>query len=241
MADADPRLSIGANGPPARELHTLHIEELLNEAQGFLDGEPIANQEQADAVGKLLGMLREARQGADAQRKAEAKPFDDGKAEVQGFWNPVLDRTKLAEGIAKRALAPFLTAQQAIAAAEAAQAREAAIEAQRAAQEALANAAPTDLAARTQAEALLKDAGKADRAATKAEKAKPMAAGLGRAVSLRSKWTAVLTDSAKALKFYREHQPEELKAWLTEQAQRDVNAGARTIEGFDVNEERIAQ
>ena len=68
-----------------------------------------------------------------------------------------------------------------------------------------------------------------------------MAAVTGRAVSLRSRWIAVLSDSAAALRHYREHQPAALKAWLTEQAQRDVNAGARDIPGFTIDEERVAQ
>lgn len=232
---------IGHNAPPPRDAHSLHIDDLLNEARSFLDGKPIETQAQADDVGRLLGQLREARQGADAQRKIEAKPYDDGKAEVQAFWKPVIDRTQLAESIAKQALAPFLVAQEAIAYAEAAAARAQAQAAVSAAQEALAQASPTDLSARNEAEALLKDAGKADRAASKAEKAKPMAAGLGRAVSLRSMWTAVMTDSSAALRHYKQQQPEGLRQWLREQAQRDVHAGARAIPGFTISETRTAQ
>jgi hypothetical protein len=241
MAEADPRLSIGGNNPPPRELHALHIEELMEQAQGFLDGEPIANQAQADAIGTLLGMLRQAKSGAEEQRKIEAKPFDDGKAEVQAFWIPLKGRIELAEDIAKKALAPFLAAEEARKQAEAARAREQARRAQRAAQEALQAASTPNLAAREEAERLLTEANKADKAANRAEKAKPMAAGLGRSVSLRSRWTATLTDSAKALSHYRERQPEELREWLREQAQRDVNGGARDIPGFSITEERIAQ
>jgi hypothetical protein len=233
--------SIGHNAPPPREAHALHIEELLNEAQGFLDGEPIANQEQADAVGKLLGMLREARQGADTQRKIEKRPHDDAAREVQAAWAPLLDRVAMAEQVAKRALAPFLAAQEAIAQAEAQSARHAAWTAAHEAREALDKASPTDLAGRAQAVTLLKDASKAERAAIKAEKVKPMAAGLSRAVSLRSVWRAVLIDPVAALKHYRTNRPDELKAWLSLQADQDVRVGVRAIDGFAITEERIAQ
>lgn len=231
--------AIGHNVPPARDLHALHIEELMEAARQFLDGDPIISQQQADDVGRLLGELRQAKTGAEDQRKIEAKPFDDGKAEVQAFWSPLKSRIEIAEGIAKKALAPWLEAREAEARAVAEAAR---LEAEKKA--AAARAALTEsnnLAAREEAERLLKDAGKAERAASKAEKAKPMAAGLGRSVSLRSRWVAVLTDSALALKHYREHQPEALREFLREQAQRDVNAGTRSIPGFTVNEERTAQ
>lgn len=213
----------------------------MEAAQRYLDGQPIENQAQADDVGLLLGKLREARKGAEEQRVIEKKPHDDAAKAVQAAWVPLLDRVALAEKVAKQALAPFLAAQEAIAQTAAAKAREEAAEKLRAAQEAMSILHPANLAAREVAERLLKDAGKADRAATKAEKAKPMAAGLGRAVGLRSKWIAVLVDSVAALKHYREHQGPALRDWLTEQAQRDVNAGARTIPGMTINEERIAQ
>ena len=113
MAEADPRLGVGGNSPPPIEAHRLHIEELMAEATSFLDGDPILTQQQADSVGKLLGMLREARKGADEQRKVEKKPHDDAAKAVQTAWMPILERVELAESTAKRALAPFLMAEEA--------------------------------------------------------------------------------------------------------------------------------
>ena len=231
--------TIRHNGAPPRELHALHIEELMEQARQFLDGDPIATQEQADAIGTLLGMLRQARNGAEEQRKKEAKPFDDGKAEVQAFWTPLKGQIETAEGSAKKALAPWLEAREAEARVAAAAAR---LEAERKAEAArVAIAETTNLAAREKAEALLKEAGKAERAANRADKAKSMAAGLARAVSLRSVWKADLVDPVEALKHYKSEQPEALKDWLRDQANRDVRAGLRTIPGFNVTEERIAQ
>lgn len=233
--------AIGHNNPPPRELHALHIEELVNEAQGFLDGEPISTQAQADSVGQLLGMLREARKGADEQRKIEKAPHDEAAKAVQAVWVPLLDRVALAESVAKKALAPFLAAQEAIARAEAEKAREEAAKAFNHATEAMQAAQANDLRAREDAERLVKAATIAGRAATKAEKVKPMAAGLGRAVSLRSVWTATLDDPVAALRHYKETQPDDLKAWLSDQARNDVGLGRRFIPGFTITETKVAQ
>lgn len=231
--------AIGHNQPPPYEALQMHIEDLLETAKGFLDGDPITTQEAADTVGRLLDEARQAEKAADAQRKIEAKPFDDGKAEVQARYKPLIDRCGLVTRTAKQALIPYLEAEQRRKDAEAAEARRIAQEAAQAAQEALRSAG-TDLTAREEAERLLKDAGKAERVANKAEKGKAMAAGGARSTTLRSIWTPALTDSVAALKHYRERQPEALKAWLLEQASADVRAGARSIPGFTITEERTA-
>jgi hypothetical protein len=236
--------TIGHNNPPEPtpyEAMRIHIADLMETAQGFLDGEPIANQAQADEVGKLLAAARDAEKAAEARRKIEAKPFDDGKAAVQALWVPLKDQCGLVASTAKRALAPFLAAAQARKDAEAAEARRIADEAAARARAARQSAPATDLAAREQAEVLLKEAAKADKEANRASKGKAMAAGGARSVSLRSVWTVTLTDAAAALRHYRETQPEALKAWLSDQAQRDVSAGARAIPGFAIAEEKVAR
>jgi hypothetical protein len=219
----NPRAVIGGNQPPELtpyEAIKLHIDDLMETAQGFLDGEPITTQAVADEVGKLLDEARKARTAADEQRKIEAKPFDDGKKAVQALWTPLSDektgKCALIAMTAKKALAPFLAAEQAKKEAIAAEAR---CEADRKAEEAQAAiraADETDLAARENAEALLKEAGKAEREANRAGKDRATATGGARAVSLRTVWTATLTDPTDALKHYRAKQPEALKAWLLE-------------------------
>lgn len=235
--------AIGHNGPPEPtpyEAISLHVADLMETAQGFLDGEPVTTQAVADEIGRLLDAARQAEKAADAQRKIEAKPFDDGKAAVQALWKPVIGKCELVAATAKRAVAPFLAAEEARIAAEAAEARRIAVEKAEAAMAARRAADITDLAAQEQAEALLKEAAVADKAATRAGKEKALVAGGARSVSLRSDWTAALTDSAAALKYYRDRQPELLKEWLLEQANRDVRAGARSIPGFTITDERKA-
>lgn len=231
---------IGHNAPPV-EQHALHIDDLYDEAKGFLDGEAIANQGQAEALGKLLSAFREARQGADEQRKVEAKPFDEGKAAVQAAWKPLIDKCERAEKIAKNAIGAWqiqLEAAQREAAAEAARVAE---QERAAAQAKLAAAQGSErLQDAEEAEAALKAAKVAEADASKAEKAKPLVATGGRSIGLRSYWEPTLTDSAAALRHYREKQPEALKAWLLDQAEKDVRLGVRSIPGFTIAEDRRA-
>jgi hypothetical protein len=56
------------------------VETLWTEAVHWLDGAVAESQAEADAIATLLDMARKARATADGARKAEAKPFDDGKA-----------------------------------------------------------------------------------------------------------------------------------------------------------------
>jgi len=238
---------IGHNRPPAPtpyEAIKAHIDDLMETAQGFLDGEPITTQEQADDIGRLRAEALAARQAADAQRKIEAKPFDDGKAAVQALWTPLSDKDKgkcvLIEKLAKQALAPFLAAQQKKLDDEAAAQREKARIADEKARDALQKAAATDLAARQAAEDLIEEAAKANRIAESASKQRARAAGGSRRTALRTYHVAQITDRKALLQHYMVNQPEALTEWLQEQAQRDVTAGKRNLPGVTVIDEQRA-
>jgi hypothetical protein len=222
------------------EAFSLHIDDLFDQAQQFLDGKPIENEQQAEAVSRILNMVRKAGNDADDARKAEKKPHDDAAKAVQSKWKPILDKVDLAASVAKRALAPWLTAkeaeQQAAAQAAAQEARDKAEAAAKAAEQ----VRPDDLAGQTTVRVLRENAADLARKATRLDKKPVQARGGERAVSLRSVWETALVDPVAALKHYRERQPEELKAWLLSQAERDVRAGARTIPGFTVTEARVA-
>lgn len=222
------------------EAFKLDLESLFEEAGNFLDGEPIANQAQADDVSALVNRLRKSIGGADDARKEEKRPHDEAAQAVQDKWIPTINRARLALTTAKNALAAYLSDQEAAQRAAAQALQEEANQKAEAAAQAARDAKPDDLAGQTTARAKMLVADEARKAAEKADKARPQAKGGERAVGLRSRWTAILTDSVAALKHYRMCQPEALKAWLAEQAQRDVNAGARAIPGFTINEERKA-
>jgi hypothetical protein len=84
------------------------VDDLLLEARNYLDGEPIANEEQANAVSSLLNRLRRVAKDADAARADEKRPHDERGKEVQAKWKPIIDKADLAASTAKQALAPWL-------------------------------------------------------------------------------------------------------------------------------------
>jgi hypothetical protein len=239
---------IGHNQPPEPtpyEAMKMHIEDLFDEAKNFLDGEPVTTQEMADAIDKLKAMALEAERDGDALRKDEAKPFDDGKKEVQERWNPLVHKdTGQCRKIittCNQALAPFLKAQQDAIDAEAERQRKLAAEL---AAEALAKhqaANPDNLAEAQEAEQALKDAAQAQRLATQAANTRAQAKGGRRATSLRDVWAPELANSAEALKHYKTVNPEGLKAWLVQQAEADILAGIRAIPGFNIKHDRVAR
>lgn len=241
-ADMD-RLGIGGNNPPEPTPHdafAAHIEDLFAEASNFLDGEPIASEGQANAVSALLDQARKAGKDADAARAAEKKPHDDAGKAVQAKWKPLLDKADLTVSTAKKALAPWLLKVEQENAAKAVAARKEAEEKAEAARAALAAADASNLAAQAAAEALVKDADKAEKAATKSEGAKAHATGGARAVGLRSYFHPELIDPVEALKHYRATQPAALRGFLLSLAETDVANGARAVPGFEVIEERRA-
>jgi hypothetical protein len=215
------------------------VEDLLLEARNWLDGEPIETEQQAEAVSSLLNRLRRVAKDADEARKAEKKPHDDAAKAVQQKWTPIISKAELAATTAKQALAPYL---KAIEDKQRAEAEAAKREADRLAEIARTahQGAPGNLTAQEDAERLLKAAAAAEKDAVRAGKAKAHATGGERAVGLRSVWSPTLTDSCAALKHYRERNPEGLKAWLLEEAQKDVRCGIREIPGFTITEERKA-
>jgi hypothetical protein len=230
-----------ANAPadPA-VLFAEEIDDLLLEARNYLDGEPIANDDQATAVSSLLNRLRRVSKDADAARAEEKKPHDLAAKAVQQKWKPLLDKADLAASTAKQALAPWL---RAVEDRQRAEADRAAMEAARLAQEAAAvhRAAAGNLQATEDAERLLEAADAARKDAAKADKAKAHATGGERAIGLVDVFTPEMVDPVEALKHYRTRNPLGLKAWLLDQAKADVRCGLRDIPGFTINHERVAR
>jgi hypothetical protein len=229
-----------SNQPPPFEAHSLNIEELVAQAQDYLDGEPIASQGQADDVGKLLDMIRLARKAADEQRALEKKPHDEAAKAVQTQWKPLLDRCDTAATVAKRALTPWLAKVETEQREAAEKARQEALEKQQAALDAQRAALATnDLKTAEEAKALTKEADFATRAANKAEKAKPQATGGARAVGLRTSWTAEVTDYVAFGRWLWTNHPDEYRKML------DDFAGSFTvvrpaIPGIIYHQERTA-
>jgi hypothetical protein len=239
------RAVIGGNNPPVKtpyEQSKERVEELYAEAKGWLDGEPITSQEQADEIQKLMRLIQEAEKAAEECRKAEAKPFDDGKAEVQARYNPLIQKDKGKTAIAiracKDALAPWLYKLEQLQRAAAEEARRKADELEKAAREAIRQREAVNLQQREAAEALLIEAAKAEAQAKKAEAAKPQAKGVGRAASLRTYYVPEITDYREFARFVWQNGMDDLKPALDEIARQYVAAGRRAIPGVTVHEEK---
>ncbi len=237
------------NQPPKTpfEIAEERCDLLHLEASNWFDGDPIANEGQAGAIKKLLTDVREAKSDADAARKIEAKPFDEGKAKVQARYATMLGKGRkpgqfdLIADVCKSVLAPWLVKVQAKIDAAAEVARRDAEEATAKAQEAFAKADPTNLEDREEAERYADDAKAAEATARHAAKDKGAAKGGQRAVTLRSVFTGSITDLAACARHYWATDRAGMGVLIMEMVQRDVRAGKRDIPGVEVTEERVAQ
>ena len=246
---AEPIAGIGHNGGPEPtpfERVRDKIDKLFDEAELYLDGEPVNSDGQADDIANLLNMIRAAEKEADEARKDEAKPHDDAKAEIQARYNALIGNTKTVKGKAvlaseacKKALAPWLQKVGAEKAAAAEAARREADEKRKAAEEAIRSRDAANLEQTAAAEALLKDAKKADAIAKKAEKdgAKAGSSTFGRAVSTRTFHRAEVDNARIFARYVWEEHQGELTEFLNALAQRLVTNGARELPGVTVHAE----
>lgn len=233
--------TIGHNMPPVTPFDECQsrIGDLYMEAKNWLDGEEVKTQEQADALSKLLDEIRKAGKEADEHRKVEKKPHADAATAVDAKWKPLIEDCKRATDAAKKALTPFLQAQEAERRAKAEAARREAEEKERAAREAL-QASRGDLEAREAAEKQVEEAKAAEAAARKAEKDRAHAKGGARAVSLRTTYRAEVVDYQAFARWVWTHDAAALNAWLDEHAARLVRAGRRDVPGVTVHEDQGA-
>lgn len=227
------------------ETHETNISDIYAEAKGYLDGAKVENQAQADDVTRLLDMARNASKAADAQRKIEAKPFDDGKKKVQAAWTPLIAKADKVEAAAKATIADWLRREGERQRKEAADARKVADDiATKALEESRSAAQTGNLSALEAAEALLKQAKSANREATRGEAVRPTAKveGMSRGVGLTTVWDAELADtvegetSAAVLlsRWAWARDREECIAFFMSMAKSDVRSGVRSIPGVNI-------
>lgn len=213
---------IGHNASPYEQAKG-QVDDALMEARAWLDGAAIADAEQADGLAGVLDMVRKAKKAADEARKAEAKPFDDGKAEVQARYKPLIADAERAEDACKAALAKWQREEQRKADEAARVAREAAEKAQREAEQARRAADAANLADREAAEAKLAEAERLARAADKAEAVPVGAKGMfaaRRTALIITRVPVELTDGKAALQWAMRNLRDELTEWLLQQAKR---------------------
>lgn len=238
--------NIGHNNPPsAFQLIESKINDLYNEALLWLDGEAVTNQEQADEIQKLMRLIQAAEKEADDERKAEAKPFDDAKAEIQSRYNILIGKTKSVTGktvkaidVCKKALAPFLLKQENERRDRELAARKEAEEKARIAQEAMRERSGDNLEQNELAEHLVQDAKAAEASARKIANEKIGAKGLGRAATLRTYYSAEVVNYTEFARYAWLNCPDEMRTFLDDLAGKLVARGNHNIAGVKVNEDR---
>jgi hypothetical protein len=213
------------------------IDDLYDTAKDFADGQPIADAAMAEVITAIHDQLHDAGKRAEALRVEEKKPLDEAVAEIQNRYNPYVQDKKGKVARGKAALGELLTVWRKKVADEAARIAEinrvAAAQAAAAAQEAI-RASSGNLAAREDAEALLKDAKVIERTARRSEKAATIGTGL------RSVWSATLDDQAAALDWaWATHQASFLE-FVQGLADTAVRNGARAVPGFKIVESKVA-
>lgn len=203
--------AIGHNSPPASEAFAMAINDLFAEAKNFLDGQPIENQQQADALGDILTGMKELVRDAEKTRKAEKQPHIDAGKAVDDRWKAVKAPAELTIAEATKPLTVWRTEQQRIADEKAKRLREEAAADLARAQAARESA--TSLEDAEHAEAILKGATIAQRTANKIDRAP---------TGLRTTWDAQVLDYGALLKWMKAKRQDDLMEFLNTFAQRNV-------------------
>jgi hypothetical protein len=228
------RHGIGANNPPAFDAFSMALEDVRLEAGNFLDGSPLETQEQANALGVIVSTAKKIRKDADAARAEEKRPHDEAASAVQSKWKPLLAQ---ADAIASASQAPLTAWLHKQEAEQREAARLARVEAERVQAEALAaeRAAAGNIEATERARELAKDADKAVRLANRADKAKAHVAGADRAIGLRARQVATVTDYRALLDWIVENDRPALEQFMDHYADKSLPA---RLPGVEVSTER---
>ncbi|MGM4911461.1 hypothetical protein [Rhizobium sp. 768_B6_N1_8] len=235
--------TIGHNQPEPTPFDAVkqEIEDLFEEAKHWADGDPITNQEMHDAIEKLRDGIHEAGKRADALRVEEKKPLDDQVKAIQDRYNVYIQPKRGKVDMAKSTLDTLLTPWRTRVAQEKAQeaARVAAVaEAARVAAQEAIRASSGNLAARETAEELLADAKRLEKTAKRADKAATVGTGL------RTVWVATpdLADNSEELRLEWAYNkdPSRFAELVQQMASEAVRAGVRSIPGFVVAENKVA-
>jgi hypothetical protein len=239
---------LGHNRGPlsAYEAIEVHIRDLYEEAKNWADGVPIQTEEQAESVSTLLRRLQEAARLADDERKREAAPYDEAKAEIQARYNLLIGNNNKVQGLTVKAdsalrhlLGPWLKAKEVERERAAAQARAEAAAAAKAAQEAAREVANLDQV--EAAEESYQDAKEAAARAKRLEDDRARVRGEGRAAKLKDHWVPKLVDGQAAVRHYWQTRRSDMERALMTLAQEEVRlSNKRQIPGFEiVNEPRV--
>jgi hypothetical protein len=84
------------------------IEDLAREASERIEGQPIADQDEADRIANLADRLAQLHKIAKQQKEEEARPYHDGAIQVQKKWASLLLRAETYRNLKYKLLTPWL-------------------------------------------------------------------------------------------------------------------------------------
>lgn len=212
--------TIGHNNPPDPiDTAIAPFSDAISEAENWLDGTKVTNQQQMESVDAVLKDIRAASTAIAKAEKAETAPLHDAWKKEKARWTPtVKDIDRMKKGLAtlvgdfKVKLAKEQAVERAAAEREAAAKREAAAQAAR-----KANAA--DIEAVRAAEAAAAEAQAATKAAKSVEKVK----------GLRKVHRHEITDMKAALHWIARNDKAAIEGFVTEYVR--MNAKTAEIDG----------
>jgi hypothetical protein len=219
MTQDNPRAAIGGNNPPDPIDEALAPHgDTIDEAQNWLDGEAIENDEQLKATDKLLKALKLALKDVNAARDATTKPLHEvWKAEV-ARWKPTQeDLDRMIKGIVA-AQDPYKKMLAAKKEEERRAAWKAAEAAREAAERAAIEASTSDIEAQREAAEMAAQAQAAKEAASAKQK-----------------------DTVKGMRTVHKHQIDDHRAALHWIVKNDRNATTAFIEAYVAKHHRDTQ
>ncbi|BBU58547.1 hypothetical protein KU6B_48120 [Mameliella alba] len=242
---------MGHNAPPVFrqevvDAHAAKASEFLDAAGEWLEAGAIETEERAAQLTDFITGLKAVKSKIEEDRKTDKKPHDDAGKAVQAAYKPLADKIDKALGKVNPLMGAYLSKVEAEQRAEAERKRKEAEEAQRAAEEKARQAqARHDVSGEYDAEEAQKAAEKAHKDADRAAKARPKASsatGGGRAISMRTVWTAELADMKAAFMQFADHP--EVEAVLVRLAEakarsRDFDPTKQTIPGFTLTAKKV--
>ena len=232
MNDMNPRAMIGGNNPPDPiDTITAPFEAYRSEAENWLDGEPVENEAQMEAVDALRKQMRQWRLDLEKGQKSATAPLHDAyKAELER-WKPTIEDAKRIEGCLVAAVDGF---KRKLAAEKADAERQARAEAERKMREAKEAAAKADAADL-----------EAQRAADNAKREAEAAVAAARAAAndtvkgLRNVTRYQITDHRALLNWIARNDRDAVTAFIEDWASKNHKT-ASAPDGLDVWQEKEA-
>lgn len=241
MTDKENEAGLGHNSQTAFEAIQAHVNDTMEEARHWLDGAKVESEAEAEKIALLLSEVRSAGAAVEANRKAEGEPHRLIVLDVNARHKALTETLERAQKACKAALQPWLIKLEAERQEAARLIREEADEKARQAVAAIQSAAQSsNLESIEEAEAKLKEAKKVARDANRIDNARVGVAGGDRAVALRARRIAVVTDMTEAARHYWKKDPAAFVELVQKLASADARAGVDNVPGVTFETEMVA-